>query len=106
MANSITPEELRTLMDSDKKTTVLDVRRKADFEASPKKIGGAEWCNPEKVDEWSVGIPQDTQVVLYCVKGGSVSQSIADRLQQDHPDVRFVQGGIKAWAELGEPLED
>jgi rhodanese-related sulfurtransferase len=106
MADSITPQELKVLMASDRKPAVFDVRRKIDFEAAPKKIGSATWLDPEKADEWIAEIPQDRQVVVYCVKGGSVSQSIADRLRQNHPDVKFVQGGIKAWAELGEPVEE
>ncbi|MBM4327588.1 MAG: sulfurtransferase [Deltaproteobacteria bacterium] len=106
MADSITTEELKAFMAGDRKPALLDVRRKADFEAVPKKIENAVWLDPEKADEWIVDIPQDRQVVVYCVKGGSVSQSIADRLQQSHPDVKFLQGGIRAWAESGEPLEE
>ncbi|MBI5252196.1 MAG: thiosulfate sulfurtransferase GlpE [Desulfomonile tiedjei] len=99
MAASITPQELKELLESERKPALFDVRRKADFEAAPKKIGGAAWRDPEKADEWSIEIPSDRPVVVYCVKGGSVSQSIADRLQQSHPDVKFLQGGIKAWEE-------
>ncbi|MEW6136593.1 MAG: rhodanese-like domain-containing protein [Thermodesulfobacteriota bacterium] len=51
-------------------------------------------------------VPRDGPVVLYCVKGGCVSEGIANRLQQIHPDVRFLEAGIKAWEELGEPLEE
>jgi thiosulfate sulfurtransferase len=106
MADSITPQELKALMGSERQPALFDVRRKADLEAAPKKIGGAAWRDPEKTDEWIDEMPQDRPVVVYCVKGGSVSQSIADRLQQTHPDVKFLQGGIKAWAELGEPVEE
>ena len=106
MADSITTQELKALMESNRQPVLFDVRRKADFEAAPKKIGGAAWLDPEKAEDWSADIPQDRPVVVYCVKGGSVSQSIADRLQQTHPDVKFLQGGIKAWAELGEPVEE
>ena len=106
MADSVTPKELETLIGSDRQPALFDVRRKADFEAAPKKIENAVWLDPEKADDWIAEVPRDRPVVVYCVKGGSVSQSIADRLQQDHPDVKFLQGGIKAWAALGEPLED
>jgi len=106
MADSITPQELKVLMCSDRKPAIFDVRRKADLEAAPKKIDRAAWRDPEKAVEWIDEIPQNRPVVVYCVKGGSVSQSIADRLQQTHPDVKFLQGGIKAWAELGEPVEE
>jgi rhodanese-related sulfurtransferase len=103
MANSITSKELKALLENDPEVVLLDVRRKADYEAAPQTIGSGVWRDPEKVDEWSDEIPRDRLVVVYCVKGGAVSQSVADRLQQSHPDVRFLEGGIKAWAELGEP---
>ena len=105
MADSVPPQELKVLLDSDQKPVLLDVRRKVDFEAEPRKIGGASWFDPEKVDEWSVKIPQDRPVVAYCVKGGSVSQSIADRLKQSHPNIKFLEGGLKAWVDLGETVE-
>jgi hypothetical protein len=34
---------------------------------------GAEWRDPEKVDEWIKELPADKEVVLYCVRGGTVS---------------------------------
>jgi rhodanese-related sulfurtransferase len=106
MADAITPEELKSMLDSDRKPTVFDVRRRADFEAAPQKIGPAVWHDPEKADEWIGDVPADRPVIVYCVKGGTVSQSIADRLEQRNREVKFLQGGIKAWAESGEPVVD
>lgn len=106
MADSITPQELKVLMRGDRGPALFDVRRKVDFESAPQKIESAVRVDPEKLDEWISEVPQDRPVVVYCVKGGSVSQGISDRLQQSHPNVKFLQGGIKAWTELGEPVED
>lgn len=106
MADSIPPQELRALLESDQNPVLLDVRRKIDFEAAPMKIGNAVWRDPEKADDWRQDVPQDRPVVVYCARGGSVSQSIANRLQQSHPDAKFLQGGIKAWVDLGEPVEE
>ena len=106
MADSITIEELKALISSDRNHILFDVRRKSDFDAAPKKIESPVRLDPEKVDEWIDQVPHNRPVVVYCVQGGSVSQSIADRLVQSHPDVKILQGGIKAWAELGEPLEE
>ncbi len=69
MADSITPEELKALMSSDRKPAIFDVRRIADFEAAPKKIESATWLDPEKAEEWIDEIPQDTQVVVYLRQG-------------------------------------
>ncbi len=105
MAQSITPKELKALLQGDRETMLLDVRRTADYEAMPEMIEGAARRDPEKVGEWNDEIPKEGPVVLYCVRGGSVSQSTAEKLLQDNPDVRFLEGGIKGWIETGEPVE-
>jgi rhodanese-related sulfurtransferase len=98
MNTSITVTELKNKL-SEEKVCLLDVRRKADFEKSPKTIAGAAWHDPEKLAEWSKTLPKDQELVVYCVKGGSVSQSVADALQEDHPGVKFLEGGILGWPE-------
>jgi rhodanese-related sulfurtransferase len=105
MAESITPEELKQLLEAGEGLTLLDVRRKADYEAAPEVIRSAAWRDPEAFAIWSAQIPQDSQVVVYCVKGGSVSQSVAEQLMQTHAQVRFLQGGRKAWIESGGSVE-
>lgn len=106
MADSITPQELKALLGGDETPGLFDVRRKSDFDAAPGKIPCATWHDPEQADAWIHDIPRDKPIIVYCVKGGSVSQSIASKLEQSNPDVRFLQGGIKAWLDLGEPVED
>jgi len=96
MTASIAPVELKDRL-SQKKVLLLDVRRKADFEKSPETIEGAVWHDPENVEEWSKTLPKGQELVVYCVRGGSVSQSVADNLQKTHPDVRFLEGGIVGW---------
>ena len=102
MAESISVQELQKLLKEKKNITVLDVRRKGDYEASPQKIENATWHDPEKMDELINGVPRDRQLVVYCVKGGSVSQSVADRLQNNQCKVKYLEGGIKAWNESGD----
>lgn len=105
MADAMTSEELSALLASGKGVTLLDVRRKADYDADPPTIRPAAWCDPEKTAAWSGQIPVDRPVVVFCVKGGSVSQSVAQQLEQTHSDVRFLQGGRKAWIDSGGQVE-
>lgn len=105
MSAFVNHEELSTLLCGAEKPVLLDVRRKDDFETSPEKIVGAEWFDPSLVGEWGDSIPQDRPVVVYCVRGGSVSQSVAEKLSSSHPDVRFLQGGITSWTQNGGPVE-
>jgi rhodanese-related sulfurtransferase len=100
----LSPNELKKLLDS-QSVTLLDVRRKADYEAEPSLIPGAVWRDPEQVEGWSRELPRDRPVVVYCVKGGSVSQSITATLTGKQVNARFVEGGLKAWKEAGGGLE-
>jgi rhodanese-related sulfurtransferase len=98
MELSIRPEELKKILDKGT-ALLLDVRRKADYDADPETIPGASWRNPEQVDVWSREIPKGQRVVVYCAKGGSVSQSITTALVHKDIQACYVEGGLKAWKE-------
>ena len=98
MKNSIRSEELKKLLEKNSGTAVvIDVRRKNDFEADKRLIPGAQWKDPEQVDTWSKDLPRDKAVVVYCVRGGSVSQSVSAKLAEDQVQVRYLEGGLAAW---------
>jgi len=101
MKTTITPDELKALVRENKELVILDVRRKADYEAEKHLIPGAVWRDPEQIESWSADIPKDREVALYCVKGGSASQSVADRLRRQNVKACYVAGGLKAWRESG-----
>ena len=82
-------------------TFVLDVRREADYAASKETIPGAFWKDPEKIDAWIGALPKTQDVVIYCVRGGAVSNSIVDRLHAEGIKARFIEGGIEAYKEAG-----
>ena len=99
MERSIKPEKFMSLQDE--AAAVLDIRREADYNASPDIIPGALWKDPEKVDEWVNTVPKDGQVVIYCVRGGGVSNGVVDRLQAEGINARFIEGGIEGFKGSG-----
>ncbi len=104
--NTIDVEALAAALTAAHSVTLLDVRRKGDYEASPHKIPGARWRDPEKIDHWIDELPTGRQAVVYCVKGGSVSQSVTDRLRREGHDAVYLVGGLKAWVENREKNGD
>ena len=80
---------------------ILDVRRAADREAASAHLPGAQWKNPEQLAEWADSLPQDQDIVLYCARGGSVSNSVVDALQARGLRARFIEGGIEGWKAAG-----
>ncbi len=80
---------------------LIDVRRTADREASTEQIPGATWHNPEQLTAWVDSLPKDKEIVLYCMRGGSVSNSVVDALQGHGLNARFIEGGIEGWKAAG-----
>lgn len=100
MIRTITPNDLKPLVEK-MSVTVLDVRRQNDFDADKVTLPGAQWKNPEQMAEWSKSLPKDREVVIYCARGGSVSNSVLDHLLGQGLKARFIDGGIEAWKQAG-----
>jgi rhodanese-related sulfurtransferase len=97
MSRTITPQELKDRIDKDKNVLVLDIRRNADYEADTQMIPGAIKHNPDQVDQWAQEIPKDKDVVVYCIRGGSVSNSVVDKLIAAGVSACYIEGGWEAW---------
>ena len=90
MDRTISPDTLKTELSG---KYILDVRRVADHHASTEQLAGAHWKDPEKLANWADSLPQDQDIVLYCVRGGGVSNSVVDALQAKGLQVHV---GLKA----------
>jgi rhodanese-related sulfurtransferase len=101
VSRTVTTEELKTLLETKQDVTVLDVRRKADYDVDKEALPHAHWRNPEKVDEWSKDLPKDKNLVIYCARGGSVSNKVLDQLLKKNIQARYIEGGIAAWKAAG-----
>jgi rhodanese-related sulfurtransferase len=98
MERTIKPEALKAALAY---KYLIDVRRKADLDASAEQLPGATWHDPEQLADWASTLPRDRPVVLYCVRGGSVSNSVVDALRAKGLDARFIEGGIEGWKAAG-----
>ena len=102
---SIDIQTLNKMLGAGDAPILLDVRRRADYAANPQTIAGAKWCDPENIDRWVKDLPSARPIVLYCVKGGPVSQSAVERLRKEGFDAALVEGGLKAWIDSGQPVQ-
>ncbi|MDO9242738.1 MAG: rhodanese-like domain-containing protein [Rhodocyclaceae bacterium] len=98
MERTITPAQLQTEF-ADK--LILDVRRGNDLAASSEQLAGARWQDPEKLADWAGTLPPDKDIVIYCVRGGSVSNGVVDALHAKGLKARFIEGGIEGWKAAG-----
>jgi pyruvate,water dikinase len=102
MDKSLTTNELTALLASGQGLTLLDVRRQEDFDKTPQTIANAQWKNPAEIDQWLPTIAAETEVVIYCVRGGSVSQTVQQRLTDNGIKTRYVEGGLEALKKIGQ----
>ena len=100
MDASINATDLRQTLRSSTAPIVIDVRRKQRFYESAYLVKGALRRDPERVDEWKSTLPRAASVVVYCVHGHEVSQSVAETL-----GARYLEGGIEHWREMGGQLQ-
>jgi rhodanese-related sulfurtransferase len=96
---SITVSELRDSCSGDSPPLVIDVRRNERFREARDLIRGALRRDPLRVQEWMRTLPQDAEVVVYCVHGHEVSQGVAKAL-----GARYLEGGIEGWRAAGGAL--
>ncbi|QCH25076.1 putative adenylyltransferase/sulfurtransferase MoeZ [Mycobacteroides salmoniphilum] len=101
--STITPRELRELLDADKKVALIDVREPVEWDIV--HIDGAELV-PKSTLESGAGLaklPQDRQAVLYCKTGIRSAEALVAVKKAGFSDAVHLQGGIAAWAKQVDP---
>jgi molybdopterin/thiamine biosynthesis adenylyltransferase/rhodanese-related sulfurtransferase len=101
--STITPRELRDLLDSGKKLALIDVREQVEWDIN--HIDGAQLI-PNSLISSGEGLsllPQDRVAVLYCKTGVRSAEALAAVKQAGFSDAVHLQGGIMAWAKQMQP---
>ncbi len=101
--STITPRELREMLDAGKPLALIDVREPVEWDIN--RIAGAELI-PKSTIESGDGLaklPNDRTLVLYCKTGVRSAESLAAVKKAGFSDAMHLQGGIVAWARQLEP---
>ena len=104
--NSCTAAALTMQLASNAAPLVIDVRKNEAFAAAADTLPGALRRDPLQVDSWVATLPAAAAVLVYCVHGHEVSQNTAKTLRQHGIHATFLQGGMEAWREAGNPMMD
>ncbi len=101
--SSVTPAELRQLLDSGKPVALIDVREPVEWAIN--HIEGAELIPKSTLDSGAglARVPQDRIAVLYCKTGIRSAEALLALKQAGFADALHLQGGIVAWARQLEP---
>jgi rhodanese-related sulfurtransferase len=105
--HSITPEALYTLLASNQKVLLFDVRQPLDLLADPEIIAGATRIPPNDLLENPSLVPKEKDSVAYCTcPGDKTSRVISQRAQAMHfLRMKFLKGGLAGWKAKGYPVE-
>ena len=101
--HTITPLQLKEMMDAGKELVLIDVREPHEYEIV--KIPGSVLIPKGRIvsGEALAEIPQDKQVVLYCKSGGRSAEALAVLHRAGFRDAVHVGGGVLAWATQVDP---
>lgn len=105
MTREVTVDVLQQRRGAPTPLLLIDVRRPEDVAADPSPIPGADWRDPERVADWAPRLPRDADIVIYCVRGGSVSNRVLDELLQQGRKAQLLEGGLDAWKRAGSPVQ-
>jgi rhodanese-related sulfurtransferase len=97
--NEIDSESLHERLAKGEDLLLVDIRTPA--EVSQGAIPGAMELPMHLIPLRMSELPKDKDVVLYCRSGARSYQACAYLLQQGHPRVLNLRGGIIAWARHG-----
>jgi adenylyltransferase/sulfurtransferase len=101
--STITPRELRDMLDSGRKVALIDVREPVEWDIN--HIDGAELI-PKSALEAGDGLaklPHDRTPILYCKTGVRSAEALAAVKKAGFSDALHLQGGIVAWARQLDP---
>ncbi|MFM9843506.1 MAG: chromate resistance protein ChrB domain-containing protein [Dongiaceae bacterium] len=99
--NIVSPDELRRLIGRPDCPPVIDVRRRAVFEAAETIIPGSQWRDHAEAGNWSRQLIAGSDVIVYCVHGHNVSQAAMADLRRLGYRARALTGGIEAYTDAG-----
>ena len=100
---SISPADLAGLVGSNRCPIIVDVRRRQAYAEADRIIPTAVWREPGSVDTWAAALPPEADLVVYCVHGHQVGQSVAAFLRANGRRASFLTGGIEAFSTSGNP---
>ncbi|ORW11421.1 adenylyltransferase/sulfurtransferase MoeZ [Mycolicibacter longobardus] len=101
--STITPAQLRELLDSGTELALIDVREPAEWAIN--RIEGAQLVPQSAINagDGLASLPRDRMSVLYCKTGIRSAEVLATLKKAGFANAVHLQGGIVAWAKQMQP---
>src|SRR5919204_3394276 len=98
---TLTPAELKELLDDGRKIELVDVREPAEWQIN--RIPGAKLIPLGALPDHLSELPQTEPVVAYCKSGVRSAEALALLKQSGFSTAKHLGGGITAWAATVDP---
>jgi Fe-Mn family superoxide dismutase len=98
---AISVEEVKAMLEGGTRVQIIDARPRHYTTRSTDIMEGAQWRDPERIDEWIGELSPDDPVVTFCVYGFHIGCQTAVTLRQKGLDARYMAGGHFGWKALG-----
>lgn len=98
---SIELDEVREMIASGGRVQLLDVRPRHFVSRQQEIVVGAEWRDPDQVQQWKDSLTKDNPVVVYCAYGFHVGCKTTIALREAGYDARFMSSGHSGWRAAG-----
>src|ERR1700757_1985772 len=95
----ITADELHSMLTSNRKVLLFDVRQPLDLLAHTEIIPGAQRIDPKEVLEKPLLIPKEEDAIIYCTcPAEKTSRAILNKALALHFErIKVLRGGFDAW---------
>jgi sulfur-carrier protein adenylyltransferase/sulfurtransferase len=99
--STLTPVELKELMDNGRRIELVDVREPAEWQIN--RIPGAKLIPLGELPSRLTELPQTDPVVVYCKTGGRSAEALALLKQSGFSTAKHLGGGIVAYVKTVDP---
>ena len=105
--HSVTTDELHSLLTSNRKVLLFDLRQPLDLLAHTEIIPGAKRIAPKEVLERPSLLPKEEDAIIYCTcPGEKTSRAVLRQALDLHFErIKFLKGGLDEWKAKGYPVE-
>jgi sulfur-carrier protein adenylyltransferase/sulfurtransferase len=98
---TLTPKELRELLDDGRQIALIDVREPAEWQIN--RLPGAKLIPLGELPSRLTELPQTEPVVVYCKTGGRSAEALALLKQSGFSTAKHLGGGIASYAKTIDP---
>lgn len=99
------PEEVRAMLDRGQPVQLVDTRPRHFVSRYGDIAEGAQWRDPERLQDWIGELSKEDPVVVYCAYGFHVGCNTAKALRDAGFDAKYMSSGHSGWRAIGAPVK-